>query len=172
MSLESGPKSSSQYTPLHEPWIGEEEEQELLQTLRSGWLTTGERTKQFEREFAELSGCKHAVGLNSCTAGLHLALAAAGIGPGDEVITTAITFAATANVIVHQGAQPVFVDVERGTLNIDAAQIERAITEKTKAIIPVLLFGHPCDMDEIQEIAGRHKLLVVEDAAQIGRASC
>jgi len=166
MSLDHDPKSGSEaYTPLHEPWIGEEEEQEILETLRSGWLTTGQRTKQFEQEFAERIGCKHAVGLNSCTAGLHLALAAAGIGAGDEVITTAITFAATANVVVHQGARPVFVDVERGTLNIDAAQIERAITEKTKAIIPVHLFGHPCDMDEIQEIAQRHKLLVVEDAA-------
>jgi dTDP-4-amino-4,6-dideoxygalactose transaminase len=164
MSLDKPPKSGP-YTPLHEPWIGEEEEQEMLETLRSGWLTTGERTKNFEREFAEVIGCKHAIGLNSCTAGLHLALAAVGIGAGDEVITTAITFAATANVIVHQGARPVFVDVERGTLNIDASQIERAITEKTKAIIPVHLFGHPCDMDEIVEIARRHKLLVVEDAA-------
>ena len=166
MSLDHDPKSGSEsYTPLHEPWIGEEEEQEILATLRSGWLTTGQRTKQFEQEFAERIGCRHAVGLNSCTAGLHLALAAAGIGAGDEVITTAITFAATANVIVHQGARPVFVDVERGTLNINAAQIERAITEKTKAIVPVHLFGHPCDMDEIVEIARRHKLLVVEDAA-------
>jgi dTDP-4-amino-4,6-dideoxygalactose transaminase len=166
MSLDDGePDPAKEYCQLHQPWLGEEEEQEVLETLRSGWLTTGRRTHQFERDFADFIGCKHAIGLNSCTAGLHLALAAADIGPGDEVITTAITFAATANVIVHQGARPVFIDVEKGTLNIDADQIERAISEKTKALMPVHLFGHPCDMDMILKVAQKHHLLLIEDAA-------
>jgi dTDP-4-amino-4,6-dideoxygalactose transaminase len=159
------PNTSEESCQLHQPWLGEEEEQEVLETLRSGWLTTGQRTHKFERDFAEFIGCKHAIGLNSCTAGLHLALAAAGIGPGDEVITTAITFAATANVIVHQGATPVFVDVERGTLNINAHEIERHMSDKTKALMPVHLFGHPCDMDAILKLARKYNLLLVEDAA-------
>ena len=153
------------YCQLHEPWLDESEEQEVIDTLRSGWLTTGKKTHQFERNFSEYIGCKSAIGLNSCTAGLHLSLAAAGVGVGDEVITTAVTFAATANVIVHQGATPIFVDVEKGTLNINASQIESRITEKTKAVMPVHLFGHPCDMDEILDVARKYKLLVVEDAA-------
>lgn len=157
--------STGRYCQLHEPWLDESEEQEIIDTLRSGWLTTGKKTHQFESDFSEYIGCKSAIGLNSCTAGLHLALAAGGVGFGDEVITTAVTFAATANVIVHQGATPIFIDVEKGTLNIDASQIESRITEKTKAIMPVHLFGHPCDMDEILEVARKYKLLVVEDAA-------
>jgi dTDP-4-amino-4,6-dideoxygalactose transaminase len=145
--------------------LDEEEEKEVLETLRSGWLTTGARTHEFERRFADYIGCKHAIGLNSCTAGLHLSLVSLGIGPGDEVITSPITFAATANVIVHQGAKPVFVDVEPETLNIDASQIESHISDKTKAVMPVHLFGHPCEMDAILGMARKHKLAVVEDAA-------
>jgi dTDP-4-amino-4,6-dideoxygalactose transaminase len=150
---------------FHRPWLGEEEEREIIETLRSGWLTTGARTHDFERQFAEYVGCKHAIGLNSCTAGLHLALSALDIGPGDEVITSPITFAATANVIVHQGAKPVFVDVEPDTLQIDAQQIENRINAKTKAILPVHLYGHPCDMDAIQTLSQKYCLAVIEDAA-------
>lgn len=150
---------------FHRPWLGIDEEKEILETLRSGWLTTGSRTHDFERRFAEYIGCKHAVGLNSCTAGLHLALSALDIGPGDEVITTPMTFAATANVIVHQAAKPVFVDVEPDTLEMDAQLIESRITAQTKAILPVHLYGHPCAMDDLQRIARKHGLAIIADAA-------
>ena len=158
-------RRSNDSTPLHQPWLGEAEEREVLDTLRSGWLTTGPKTREFERSFADYIGCKNALGLNSCTAGLHLALVCLDIGPGDEIITTPITFAATANVIVHQRAKPVFVDVDPGTLNIDADRIEGHISDKTKAILPVHLFGHPCEMETILRIAKKHHLAVVEDAA-------
>lgn len=158
-------KTEKPFCHFHRPWLGAEEEREVLDTLRSGWLTTGPKTREFERRFAEYIGCKHAIGLNSCTAGLHLSLVALGIGSGDEVITTPITFAATANVIVLQGATPVFVDVDPETLNIDANQIESHISDKTKVILPVHLFGHPCEMEAIVRIARRHNLAVVEDAA-------
>jgi dTDP-4-amino-4,6-dideoxygalactose transaminase len=161
----SAAKSKEEFCHFHRPWLDEEEEKEILDTLRSGWLTTGAKTHEFERLFAAYIGCKHAIGLNSCTAGLHLALASLGIGPGDEVITTPITFAATANVIVHQGAKPVFVDVESETLNIDARQIESRITENSKAILPVHLYGHPCEMETIVSLAQKYRLAVVEDAA-------
>ena len=151
--------------PFHRPWLGEDEEWEVLETLRSGWLTTGSRTHEFERRFADYIGCKHAIGVNSCTAGLHLGLVSLGIGSGDEVITTPITFAATANVIIHQAARPVFVDVEPDTLNIDTALIESEVTEKTKAILPVHLFGQPCEMETILRVAEKHRLAVIEDAA-------
>jgi dTDP-4-amino-4,6-dideoxygalactose transaminase len=158
-------KTTEPFRPLHRPWLGREEVEEVLDTLRSGWLTTGAKTHKLEKLFAEYIGCKHAIGLNSCTAGLHLALVALDIGPGDEVITTPMTFAATANVIVHRGAKPVFVDVEPETLNIDAQKIEGRITEKTKAILPVHLYGHPCDMEIILGLAQKYHVAVVEDAA-------
>lgn len=147
------------------PLIEEEEIQEVVDTLRSGWLGTGPKTKRFEEAFAAYTGAKHAVALNSCTAGLHLALDVLGIGPGDEVITTPMTFAATANVICHVGATPVFADIDPVTMNLDPAAIERAITPRTKAIIPVHFAGRPCDMDAIMAIARRHGLRVIEDAA-------
>jgi dTDP-4-amino-4,6-dideoxygalactose transaminase len=145
--------------------LGRAEEREILATLRSGWLTTGPKTREFEQCFAEYVGCRHAIGLNSCTAALHVGLVSLGIGPGDEVITTPITFAASANVIVHQGAKPVFVDVDPETLNIDVALIEDSISERTKAIMPVHLFGHPCEIGTILRLAQRHRLPVIEDAA-------
>ncbi len=151
--------------PFHRPCLGPEEEAEVIDTLRSGWLTTGPKTKRFEKEFAAYTGAKHAIAVNSCTAALHTSLVALGIGPGDEVITTPITFASTANVIEHVGAKPVFVDVEPDTLNLNPALLEQAITTKTKAIIPVHFAGHPCDMDAIQTIATAHGLHVIEDAA-------
>lgn len=165
MRKRSEGKTAGPLCYFHRPWLGKEEEKEIIDTLRSGWLTTGPKTREFERLFADYIGCKHAVGLNSCTAGLHLALSSLGIGPGDEVITTPVTFPATANVVVHQGAKPVFVDVEPETLNIDAGQIENRLTENCKAILPVHLYGHPCDMDTILRLAQKYRVAVVEDAA-------
>jgi len=150
---------------FHRPWIGEEEEREVIETLRSGWLTTGERTRQFETEFARYAEARYAVGVTSCTAGLFLSLKALSIGPGDEVITTPMTFTATANVILHTNAQPVFVDIDPQTLNINHHLIEPVITCKTRAILPVHFRGIPCEMDEILDIARRHSLFVIEDAA-------
>ena len=153
------------FLPYHQPLLGAEEEASVLETMRSGWLTTGPKTKAFEQQLADYVGAQHCVAVNSCTAALHLALEAVGVGPGDEVITSPITFASTANVIVHQGATPVFVDVEPDTINLDASRLEAAITAKTKAVIPVHLFGQACDMDAINAIAGRYGLAVIEDAA-------
>lgn len=147
------------------PEIGEEEIAEVVDTLRSGWLTMGPKTITFEEQIAAYTGAKYAVAVNSCTAALHLSLLAYGIGPGDEVITSPYTFASTGNVIVHSGARPVFADIQRDTFNIDPEKINEAITPKTKAIIPVHFAGQPCDMKEIQEIADDHNLVVIEDAA-------
>ena len=147
------------------PLIGEEEIQEVVDTLRSGWIGTGPKTQRFEAAFAQYIGCQHAIALNSCTAGLELALVAAGIGEGDEVITTPMTFAATANVIVHQRAVPVLADVEPDTFNIDPARLGERITPRTRAIIPVHFAGHPCDMGPIAALARQHGLTVIEDAA-------
>ncbi len=152
------------------PDIREPEIQEVVETLRSGWLSTGPRCRKFEDLFCEYIGCEHAVALNSCTAGLELALEVLGIGPGDEVITTPLTFCATANVIVHRGAKPVFVDVDRQTGNMDPQLVPRAITDKTKAILPVHLYGRPCAMDELMAIAKEHGLYVIEDAAHATEA--
>ena len=151
--------------PYHQPLIEDEEIDEVVETLKSGWLTTGPRTLKFEEAFRDYIGCCHAIGLNSCTAGLHLALAAKGFMVNDEVITTTMTFPATANAIIHAGLRPVFVDVEKGTLNIDVSRIEEKITPRTRAIIPVHFAGHPCDMDPIMELASKNKLTIIEDAA-------
>jgi dTDP-4-amino-4,6-dideoxygalactose transaminase len=141
------------------------DERAVLETLRSGWLTTGPRTKAFEKDLAAYTGATHCVAVNSCTAALHLALEAIGVAEGDEVITSPITFASTANVIVHRGARPVFVDVEPDTLNIDVAAMAAAVTPRTKALIPVDFAGHPADLDEIMALGSRHGLPVIEDAA-------
>lgn len=147
------------------PAIGPEETAEVIATLESGWLSTGPRVRRFEQAFAEYIGASHAVALNSCTAGLHLSLLAAGIGPGDEVVTTPLTFCATANVIVHAGATPVFADVDPLTANIDPLAIESVLTPRTRAIIPVHYGGRPVDVRSIRAIADRHGLVVIEDAA-------
>ena len=151
--------------PFHKSWLGEEEHQEVEDTLNSGWLTTGPKTQKFEELFKDYIGCKHAIALNSCTAGLNLALAVQNFADGDEVITSPMTFPATANVILLQRLKPVFADIEPGTLTIDPQKIEEKITPRTRAIIPVHFAGHPCDMTPIQELADRHKLLIIEDAA-------
>jgi dTDP-4-amino-4,6-dideoxygalactose transaminase len=146
--------------------IGEEEKQAVLEVLDSGMLAQGPRVKAFEEAFAEMCGVRHAVATSSGTTALHVVLLAHGIGPGDEVITTPFTFIASANCVLYVGARPVFVDIVPTTFNIDPAQIEAAITPRTKAIMPVHLFGLPCDMEPIVALAQAHGLLVVEDACQ------
>jgi dTDP-4-amino-4,6-dideoxygalactose transaminase len=161
------------FLPYNLPDIEQGEIDEVIDTLRSGWITTGPKTKEFERRFAEYIGVHHAIAVNSCTGGLHVALAAAGIGPGDQVIVPTMTFCATANVVVHLGATPILVDVEPDTLNIAPQSLEAAITPRTRAVMPVHLYGHPCDMERIGEIARVHRLLVVEDAAHaVGAEWC
>ena len=152
------------FLPYCLPSIGEEEIAEVVDSLRSGWLTTGPKVRRFEEDFAKYTGARCAVAVNSCTAALHVALAALGIGPGDEVIVPTMTFCATANVVVHLGATPILVDVGED-YHISVEAIERAITPRTRAIIPVHYAGEPCDMDEILDVARRHGLKVVEDAA-------
>ena len=159
------------YLPFAPPLIGEEEIAEVVDTLRSDWITTGPKVARFEAEFAMAVSAPAALALNSCTAGLHTALVASGVGPGDEVITTPLTFAATVNVIEHVGARPILVDVEPDTLTIDPARIEAAITPRTRAIIPVHYAGHPAELDSIHEMARAHGLLVLEDAAHALPAS-
>lgn len=156
----------TRFIPFALPEIGEEEIAEVMDTLRSGWLTTGPKAKRFEDDFAEFIGeGVQAKAVNSATAGLHLALEAVGIEAGDEVITSPYTFTATAEVIRYLGADPVFVDIDPTTLNIDPEKIEGAITSRTKAIVPVHFGGLACNMDKILEIAARYRLKVVEDAA-------
>ncbi|MBU6415269.1 DegT/DnrJ/EryC1/StrS family aminotransferase [Patescibacteria group bacterium] len=147
------------------PHIGQPEIDEVVASLKSGWLGTGPKVKQFEEMFRAYKGTEYALALNSCTAALHLSMLAIGVGPGDEVIVPAMTFAATANAVIHAGAVPVFADCKRDTMNIDSQDIERKITPRTKAIIPVHFAGRPCDMDAIMAIAKKHNLKVVEDCA-------
>ncbi len=151
--------------PFCLPDITEREIAEVVDTLRSGWLTTGPKVKRFEAEFATYAHAAHAVALNSCTAALHMALSALGLEEGDEVITTPYTFVASAETIVYHKAKPVFVDVDPRTLCMDPAKIEAAITPRTRAIVPVDIAGHPAPLDEIMAIARAHGLKVVEDAA-------
>lgn len=154
-----------QFLPYALPCTDQTEIDAIADTLRSNWLSRGPKTARFEEEFATYTGAKYAVAMNSCTAALHIALLAAGIGPGDEVITTAMTFCASANTIIHAGARPVLVDIDPVTHCISPAAVEAAITPRTKAIVPVHYGGHACDMDAIHAIAKRHNLFVLEDAA-------
>lgn len=154
------------FIPFSRPAVGEEEIAEVVDTLRSGWITTGPKARAFETSFADYIGDDvEAIAVNSATAGLHLALEGLGIGPGDEVITTTNTFTSTAEVVRYLGADPVFVDIQEDSLNIDPTAIERAIGDLTKAIIPVHFAGLSCDMDAIFTLADKHGLKVVEDAA-------
>jgi UDP-4-amino-4,6-dideoxy-N-acetyl-beta-L-altrosamine transaminase len=154
-----------EFIPYALPLIEDEEIKEVIDTLHSNWLSKGPKTVEFEKNFTEYVGANYGLGLNSCTAGLHISQLAAGIGKGDEVITTPYTFVASANTIIHTGATPVFVDIDPVTMNIDPKKIEEKITKNTKAIIPVHFAGYPCDMDSIMEIARKHNLIVIEDAA-------
>lgn len=159
------------FLPFAPPMIGEEEIEEVIDTLRSGWLTTGPKTRKFAEQFADYTDASGALTVSSCTAALHLSLLSLDIGPGDEVITTPLTFAASVNVIEHSGAQPVLVDVEPDTLNIDPQAIAAAISPATKAIIAVHYAGHPVELTAIREIADRHGIHLIEDAAHAIGAS-
>ena len=155
----------SDFIPFHKPLVDDEDIAGVVDTLRNGWMTTGPKTKEFEERFREYVGASHALAVNSCTAAMHLALAALDVQPGDEVITTPYTFVATAEVILYMGARPVFVDVQESDANIDPARVGEAITPRTKGIMPVHVAGVPCRMDEIMHVAASHGLWVVEDAA-------
>jgi dTDP-4-amino-4,6-dideoxygalactose transaminase len=152
--------------PIAKPYIGEEEKRLVLEVLESGMLAQGPKVAALEEEFAKLCGVKHAIATTSGTTALHTALLAHDIGEGDEVITTPFTFISSANSILFTGAKPVFVDIEEETFNINPDLIEAAITSKTKAILPVHLYGHMCDIEAIMDIADRHSLIVIEDACQ------
>lgn len=152
--------------PIAKPIIKEEEIEEVVKVLKSGFIAQGPKVAEFEEKFAEFVGAKYAIATSSGTTALHVALLSCGIGDGDEVITTPFTFAATGNSILYTGARPVFVDIDEDTFNINPEKIEEAITPKTKAIMPVQLYGQSADMDKINEIAKEHELYVIEDAAQ------
>lgn len=152
--------------PIANPIIGEEEIEEVVKVLKSGFIAQGPKVAEFEEKFAEFIGAKYAIATSSGTTALHVALLSCGIGDGDEVITTPFTFAATGNSILYTGARPVFVDIDEDTFNIDPEKIEAGITPKTKVIMPVQLYGQSADMDKINEIAKKHDLYVIEDAAQ------
>jgi len=152
--------------PIAKPIIGDEEKEAVLEVLNSGIIAQGPRVREFELAFSEFTGTEFAIAVNSGTAALHMALLAHDIGKGDEVITTPFTFIATSNSILFTGARPVFVDIEEETFNIDPDRIQERITGKTRALLPVHLYGHPADMRAIMEIAEDHKLLVIEDACQ------
>lgn len=147
------------------PLIEEPEIHEVVDSMRSGWLGTGPKVAKFEEAFRQYIGSEHAIALNSCTAALHLSMLVAGLGPGDEAITSSMTFPATVNTIIHSGATPVLVDCEPETGLIDPEQIEASVTERTRAIVPVHLHGRPCNMQAIMDIAEKHDLFVIEDAA-------
>jgi dTDP-4-amino-4,6-dideoxygalactose transaminase len=155
----------TEFIPFNRYSYDEREKNAVMQVLESNWITTGPKTKEFEKMFSEYIGCKHSIALNSCTAGLHISLIAYEIGDGDEVLVPDITFTATANIVIHAGAKPVLVDINPNTLNICVKDLEKKITSKTKAIIPVHMAGQPCEMDKINSLAKKYNLKVIEDAA-------
>ena len=162
--LNRGFTARNEFIPYARPSIGDDEITEVVDTLRSGWITTGPKVKRFESQFADYVQSSHAVAVNSCTAGLHTALTALGVGPGDEVVLPTLTFCSTANVVVHLGARPKLVDVG-DDLNLEPEAVEAAITPRTRAIVPVHIGGQACDLAAILDIAGRRGLAVVADAA-------
>jgi dTDP-4-amino-4,6-dideoxygalactose transaminase len=157
--------SDEEYVVFGKPHFSEAEIGAVLAAFRGGWVGTGPRTKEFEREFSKYIGTTRAVAVGSCTAALHLSMLAGGLQPGDEVITTPLTFAASANSILHAGATPVFADIDPVTQNIDPAKVEEKITPRTRAILAVHLTGRPCDMDALTALARKHNLMLFEDAA-------
>ncbi len=164
-ALEGGKKQRKKFLVFGAPNLQQAEISEVIHSMKSNWIGTGPKVFKFEEAVKKYLGAKQAVALNSCTAGLHLSLLAAGIKQGDEVITTPMTFSATGNVIEHVGAKPVFADVEVNSMNIDPKEIRKKITKKTKAIMVVHMAGRPVNMDEVLKIAKKHKLVVIEDAA-------
>lgn len=165
LAIHGGNPVRQDFLIFGQPVLGEEEINEVVDTLRSKWIGTGPKTVKFEQDFAAYIGCSDALAVNSCTAALHLALLACGVKAGDEVLVTAMTFAASANVIVHCGARPVFVDIDPLTLNFDLEDLDRKITGKTKAIMAVHFAGLPLDLRRLNEMARQHGLSIVEDAA-------
>ncbi len=163
--------ATSSFVPFHRALIEKEEVDAVLSVLQSGWLTSGPAVREFEDAFARYTGATHALAVNSCTAALHLALVACGIGEGDEVLLPTMTFAASGEVVLYCRARPVLVDSAKASFHVDPEQIERAITRRTRAIIPVHYAGYPCEMDAILDIAHRHGLKVIEDAAHALPAS-
>jgi dTDP-4-amino-4,6-dideoxygalactose transaminase len=159
------------FVPFHRPHVGEEEIAAVVKTMRSGCLTLGPKTHEFQQEFAHSVGAEHAIAVNSCTAALHLALDALDLPRGAEIITSTLTFPATAAAIVHSGARPVLADVSSDTLNLDPRDVARKVTPRTKAVVPVHFAGHPASMDELNELAAEHGLKMVDDAAQALPAS-
>jgi perosamine synthetase len=159
-------KAETRVVPLSYPYLDEREEELVLDVLRSGRLSLGPTIDRFEEAFAEAVGAPYAAAVSSGTAGLHLLCHAAGIGPGDEVITTPYSFAASANCFIYEGATPVFADVDPGTLNLDPDAVEAAITERTRAIVAVDIFGYPCELDPLRGIAERHELVLIDDACE------
>jgi perosamine synthetase len=170
-SVAEAPQVSRRELPFALPDITEEEIDAVVDTLRSGWLSTGPKTLAFEEEFARAIGARHGIAVSSATAGLHLGLDAAGIGPGDEVIVPTLTFASTAATVIHTGASPRLVDSDPDTLNLSVEDVSRKIGAKTKAIVPVHFGGHPCPMDAIESLAKQHGLFVMEDAAHAPQAA-
>jgi dTDP-4-amino-4,6-dideoxygalactose transaminase len=164
--------SADEVVPFAPPSIGPEEIAEVVEALESGWLSTGPRVAKFEKAFAEYTGAEHAIAVNSCTAALHLSLLAGGIGAGDEVITTPLTFCATANVVIHAGGTPVFADVDLDTFNLDPQLAADAVTTRTRAVLPVHFAGRPADMPRFRGLTARLGLTLIEDAAHCveGRA--
>jgi len=158
-------RSPDKFLVFGSPLIGEEEKREVLDCLETGWLGTGPKVARFEQDFRAYKQAAFAVAMNSCTAALHLSILAADIGPGDEVITTPLTFCASVNAIMHAGAQPVLADVDPTTFNIDPVRVEAQITKRTKAILPVHFAGRPCDMDGLGMLAKKHGLQLIEDCA-------
>jgi dTDP-4-amino-4,6-dideoxygalactose transaminase len=171
LAVDGGPPVRDNFLVFGQPVLGEQEIAEVVDTLRSGWIGTGPRAKKFEEKFCEYTKCTHALAVNSCTAALHLALLALGMKAGDEVLVTALTFVASANVIIHCGATPVFVDINPADLNFDLTDLERKITPRTKAIVAVHFAGLPVNLKALNAIAQRHRLGVVEDAAHAIGAS-
>lgn len=171
LAIDGGHPVREQFLVFGQPVLGQEEIDEIVETLKSAWIGTGPRTQRFERAFADYIGSGEALAVNSCTAALHLALLACGVGPGDEVPVTALTFVASSNVIIHCGATPVFVDIEPCTLNLDLKDLERKITRRTKAVMPVHFAGLPVDLAALDAIVAPRGIKVVEDAAHAVGAS-
>jgi perosamine synthetase len=151
---------------LSAPWLDERDEELVLETLRSGWLSLGPTGPRFEELLADAAGARHCAAVSSGTAGLHLSMRLAGVGPGDEVITSPFSFVASANCAIYEGATPVFADIDARTYNLDPAAVEAAVTERTKAIVAVDIFGYPCELDPLIELSERHGLALVEDACE------
>jgi dTDP-4-amino-4,6-dideoxygalactose transaminase len=165
MMVSKAPPIRDSFIPFYRAYLDDAEKAEVMDSLDSGWLTTGPKTKQFEADFAAYTGRAHAVAMNSCTAALHVSMVAAGIKEGDEIITPSMTFPSAVNEMVHERIKPVLIDIEPDTLNMDVDLVEPLITERTRAVIPIHFSGHPVEQDRLRALADKHNLLVLGDAA-------